>query len=244
MRSLTLDESIEKVYSNASEVEFSDKKFFLKKLNLFWNFLESQPRLKNVLEIIERDFATTFSDFPDLKSNYTAYYKKAEKLFDQQTTNQNLGAYSYYFIRSIKDDENWSTPFEVTLRVFHGGTNYEDLKDRFIEIIFKPFISLLIEILEESKTDNLDDYFSKKEIKETEDRIDEIIEKLAYLSMGQEIIYDELQDLKEQLNVLSKKNWIQLLKGKLIDLSVIKVAEESIKLIYKGITGEDILFLQ
>lgn len=244
MRSLTLDESIERVQSKASDVEYSDKKFFLIKLNLFWNFLESQPRLKNVLEKIEQKYSVIFADFPDISSNYTAAHKQAEKLFYQQTTEEELGAYGYCFIKAIKDDNSWSIPYEVTLRVFHGGSNYEELKDRFVEVIFNPFIALIVEILEDSRTDNLKDYFSKKEIVETEVRIDNTIDELTRLLLGQEVIFEELQDLKSQLQVLNKKNWFQLLQGKLYDLALAEIAKETINFIFKQITGTEMKLLQ
>jgi predicted nuclease with TOPRIM domain len=65
---------------------------------------------------------------------------------------------------------------------------------------------------------------------EMEKKINEIIERLTVLGYGQEIIFDELQELKDLYTKLSKKTWGQLLKGKLIDL----VQHNNIKMIHSS----------
>lgn len=59
--------------------------------------------------------------------------------------------------------------------------------------------------------------------KELNKRIDNIIEHLTTLGYGQEIIFNEIEELRELQNKLSKKSWKQLLKGKLIDLTLDKL---------------------
>lgn len=54
-------------------------------------------------------------------------------------------------------------------------------------------------------------------------RIDNIIEHLVNLGYGQEIIFNEIEELRELQHKLSKKSWKQLLKGKLIDLTLDKL---------------------
>ena len=60
-------------------------------------------------------------------------------------------------------------------------------------------------------------------------KIDEILTQLKRNEMGTEIVFDELQEMKETAKVLNTKNWVQLLKGKLIDLAFDKAA---------GLTGK------
>ena len=50
-------------------------------------------------------------------------------------------------------------------------------------------------------------------------KINEIIEKLEKLGIGQEVIFNEIDDLKSHFN-LGKKNWFQLVKGKLFDIGI------------------------
>jgi hypothetical protein len=74
-------------------------------------------------------------------------------------------------------------------------------------------------------------------------KLDEVIEWLKRNDMGNEIIFDELQDLKKAGEKLDLKNWKQLLKGKLFDLGADKtigLGLEGAKHIFKTLTGEDI----
>lgn len=75
------------------------------------------------------------------------------------------------------------------------------------------------------------------------EKLDQVIEWLKRNDMGNEIIFDELQDLKEAGEKLDLKNWKQLLKGKLFDLSADKaigLGIEGAKHIFKTLTGEEI----
>ncbi|MCG2432171.1 hypothetical protein [Aequorivita xiaoshiensis] len=78
--------------------------------------------------------------------------------------------------------------------------------------------------------------FSSEQKSELHNSLNEIKEKLTELGFGQQIIFDELDELKEHLN-LGKKNWFQLLKGKLFDLTVSKALEETvIKEVYETLS--------
>ncbi len=80
------------------------------------------------------------------------------------------------------------------------------------------------------------DEFSSEKKSELHNSLNEIKERLTELGFGQQIIFDELDELKEHLN-LGKKNWFQLLKGKLLDLTVSKVLEKTvIKEIYEKLS--------
>jgi len=58
------------------------------------------------------------------------------------------------------------------------------------------------------------------------------------LDIGNEIIYNELQELKDLYQKLSKKQWTQILVGKLIDLSIKgAVGNDFLNKIYKDLTG-------
>jgi hypothetical protein len=79
---------------------------------------------------------------------------------------------------------------------------------------------------------------------ELDKKIDEIKTKLWKLGLGQEIIFNELEELKEFYKKADKKNWGQLLKGKLVDLGLSKLVDnDTISYIYKELTHE-ILRLQ
>ncbi|MCD8416143.1 hypothetical protein LNI90_11875 [Tenacibaculum dicentrarchi] len=70
-------------------------------------------------------------------------------------------------------------------------------------------------------------------------KIEEIIELLTKQGFGQEILFNELQELKELYPKLNKKNWGQVLKGKLIDLGIAQVINQEVaETIFKGLTEQ------
>ena len=92
-------------------------------------------------------------------------------------------------------------------------------------------------IEEKRKTyqETYEDINSDKEV--ISKRVDEIINQLSKLGLGQEIIFDELQELKELYTTLNKKNWGQVVKGKLVDLALGKLIEnDTISYIYETLT--------
>ncbi len=81
-----------------------------------------------------------------------------------------------------------------------------------------------------------------KSQQEMNEKIDEIMQRLEKLGFGQEIIYDELQELKDLYSKIDKKTWGQLLKGKLIDLSVEKILDmDTLMFIYKSLTTHQLI---
>lgn len=76
-------------------------------------------------------------------------------------------------------------------------------------------------------------------------KIDEILDRLTKLNFGQEIIFEELEEMRSLQGKLSKKSWGQLLKGKLIDLAVGQVInKEMASDIFKSLTDEGMKFLK
>ncbi|NEN24202.1 hypothetical protein G3O08_11880 [Cryomorpha ignava] len=51
-------------------------------------------------------------------------------------------------------------------------------------------------------------------------KIDLVINKLQSLGYGHEILFNEIEELKSAASKLNKKNWMELLKGKVLDLVV------------------------
>ena len=57
--------------------------------------------------------------------------------------------------------------------------------------------------------------------------------------MGKNCFFNELQELKELYPKLNKKNWGQILKGKLIDLGLAQVINKDVmELIFKELTDQ------
>ncbi len=66
-----------------------------------------------------------------------------------------------------------------------------------------------------TKTQQKKDQINKK--------VDIVLQKLESIGYGQEIIFEEIEELKSLSGKLNKKNWVQLLKGKVVDLAVSQV---------------------
>ncbi|WP_400263092.1 hypothetical protein ACFX5U_08495 [Sphingobacterium sp. SG20118] len=68
-------------------------------------------------------------------------------------------------------------------------------------------------------------------------KIDLVLSQLTKLGYGQEIVFNEINELKSLHTKLSKKSWSQLLKGKLIDLALDKALSiEIAKSVYEQLT--------
>lgn len=80
---------------------------------------------------------------------------------------------------------------------------------------------------------------------ELDEKINTIIEKLIKLGYGQEIIFNEIDELRTLQHKLSKKSWSQLLKGKLIDLALDKfITVDIAKSIYEYLTSNNFKLLK
>lgn len=59
-------------------------------------------------------------------------------------------------------------------------------------------------------------------------KLNDIVDKLQKLEYGQEVIFDEIEELRGLTLKLSKRSWRQLLKGKLIDLMLAEIINKDI----------------
>jgi hypothetical protein len=71
------------------------------------------------------------------------------------------------------------------------------------------------------------DKFTAEEESTLHSKLNDIIDQLEKQGLGQEIIYEEIESLKNHFN-LGKKNWFQLLKGKVVDLTIQKALDKTI----------------
>jgi hypothetical protein len=81
-----------------------------------------------------------------------------------------------------------------------------------------------------------DDIFTTEEKEQADSKLDKILSHLQTIKDGQEIIYNDIAELKE-LHFLGKKNWKQLAVGKLTGVVAAGVIEEATaKDLLEGIT--------
>lgn len=84
-----------------------------------------------------------------------------------------------------------------------------------------------IEDLEEQTISEPKDVFTVQERLVIVQRLDTILENYDRTTLGQEIIFEEIESLKENFN-LGKKSWFQLARSKFFDLSVDGIIDRTI----------------
>lgn len=72
-----------------------------------------------------------------------------------------------------------------------------------------------------------EDIFTDKEIELSHNRIDELQNQLSKLEIGQEVVFDNIEELKD-LYYLGKKKWYQLLLGKLHEMTLSGIISETL----------------
>jgi hypothetical protein len=85
---------------------------------------------------------------------------------------------------------------------------------------------------------------TKVEKNELSEKIDVVLAQLSKLGYGQEVIFNEIEELRELQHKLSKKSWSQLLKGKLVDLTLDKLVTVDVaKSVYEYLTSNNFKLL-
>ena len=160
--------------------------------------------------------------------------------------------YIFYLIlvklKALKDGEFY--PIDLILEgngidLKNGNEELNQILDEMVrnkwintDEIYKGKITLKGEL----HLEKLEKVQNKKESILVSKKIDLVIEKLNKLGYGQEILYKELEEMKQMHLKLNKKNWTQLVKGKLVDLTLSKVIDKTVfELITIEIFGEDFL---
>jgi hypothetical protein len=84
------------------------------------------------------------------------------------------------------------------------------------------------------------EFFDTSEKIEFDSRIDEVLTKLHELQIGQQVIFDEIEELKSMPNI-KKKTMAEVVKGKIVDMAVKKALDpEILAWIYEKLVGEGI----
>ena len=85
----------------------------------------------------------------------------------------------------------------------------------------------------------------KKQDENFDKKLDEVLVKLAKLGLGQEIIFEEIEELRSLNKKLSKKSLKQILKGKLFDLTLSElINKETANFIYQSLANEKLKLIE
>lgn len=83
--------------------------------------------------------------------------------------------------------------------------------------------------------------FTQEDIAILNPKLDEMLERLGKLELGQQITYDDLKneidELRQLTKVLNKKNWFHLLQGKLVSIGLGKLTDKVFDII-RGTFGD------
>ncbi|MEL1240393.1 hypothetical protein [Flavobacterium flavipallidum] len=236
---------IEKINSYSSDIIYSDRAYVQDKISHFFSFLNNQPISKRILDRIIDDFSILKNELPPTRNNVILdpRIKRSIKLSIKNREEQ--GAFGFFIIQELSDQE---TKFEnhylyAPANWYDGITgDYNKRLECLIENFFKPFIDLLEWYIYESQSKSDKDYYSKNEITIIIDRLNEIQLKQ---DLSNEIIFNEVDELKELILFLNKKNWSEILKGKFRDLILGEViTSENAKAVYKYLLENNPLLLK
>jgi hypothetical protein len=245
MRQLTTEEiesKSDEYFLNVEYAQHSDVKNLLSQL---MNFLYSQDISKNVLSRIYNDYSELYEKTKPLDDQSPQKTKK--EIIETLFTPDLQGAFGYFLIdKKFKESRKHSEIYIGLAWQWYGkGDNYNEQQDYFNTYFLKPFKALYNWYLSESKTEKDSDYFSAESQDKMSAKLDKLEEMLIKQGYGQEIIFNEIEELKKLTKKLNKKNWGEVIKGKFIGLALgeILTKESAVKAI-EFLTGTNLNLLQ
>lgn len=222
-------------------VEYSETNEVKDKLTQLMNFLYTQDISKNILERIRNDHLELYNEVQPLNDNSPEEHKKA--IIEKLLMPADQGAFGYFLIdKKYREPRKYEGHYIDLPWYWYdvGYTQYEK-RESFNNYFLNPFKELFDWYLYESQPKNNSDYFSKESQEKIFEKLDEIQQMLTKQGFGQEIIFNEIDDLKRLTNKLSQKNWREIIKGKFLDLIIENlITIESAKAAFKILTGVEL----
>jgi len=206
MRNLNLDEITDKISDYASDIKYSERNFLETKITQLFNFLYEQPISKRTLERIEEDFKELKEQLVLVKKSPNRY--KANKEFlDSLKTREIQGAFGFFEINNLfKIEKKYTNHYISTaFEWYEAGGDYSEWHEHFNSYFFEPFIELIEWYFRESKIKQEIDYYSREEIASLENEFDSLENQMQKLGFGQEIIFNETDEIKELIKGLNKR---------------------------------------
>lgn len=244
MRQLDTDELLDKFQDYTSDIYYSDYKHMNIKIDQLFNFLNQQDISKRILERIEIEFAHISAQFEAEKENL--YHRHSREIMNLLLTREDQGAFAYFalkdkFLKKPKYSEHY---LNLSQEWYETRSDYYEWKSVFDTYFTEPFREIVEWYLRESATENENDYFSYEKQDELSQQLNRMEEMLIKNGFGQEIIFDEIHDVKKLTKKLNQKNWKEVIKGKFADLVLEKlISIEIANKVVESLTGEKIKFL-
>jgi hypothetical protein len=163
---------------------------------------------KEALEFYKYDFLNSSDNLEGLKSALIL------KLYSFNRDRDKLD-----FLKIIRN--TCSTEVENHIKNCNG-CDYDRHRNKAIFVIDQEIESINKYYSFEPKKE---EEFTIEEESKLHSKLNKILNDLEKQNYGQQIIFEEIEELKNHFN-LGKKTWFQLVKGKLIELTVDKVIEK------------------
>lgn len=242
MRNLDLNEITDKISDYASDIKYSDREHLNIKIPQFLQFLDEQPISKRTTERIAEDFSE-LKKMLSIDRRTMRWQNEQKQILQTLKTREYQGAFGYFeILNKNQSEKKYSNHFiELANEWYDPRGNYDKYHEFFNTYFFEPFIEILEWYFRESKIEQEKDYFSKEEIIKYENNFEAFETQLLKLGFGQQIIFDEAEEIKELILGLNKKNWTELIKGKFENLIIDGIISlEMAETLIKTITGENL----
>lgn len=121
--------------------------------------------------------------------------------------------------------------FEVKKEYEDHLPNCTDFENCPRNFFYESVVFFLNEHRQELSKELTTDDFNQADVLRFKTRIDDIIEKLNKLELGQQITYDDFSDEFEEMKsyfYMNKKSWQQMLAGKLVEMVSAGVISETV----------------
>ena len=245
MRQLNIAELESKTQDYFLDVEYAQHNDVKNRLTQLMNFLISQDISRRILERITEEYSDLYHQLEPLNDQTPERTKR--DIIDSLNTPDLQGAFGYFLIdKKFKEPRKVSAHYiDLSWKWYSRGHNYDEQQDGFNFYFLKPFKELFNWYLSESQTVRESDYFSYKSQDVMFEKLNNLEEMLIKQGFGQEIIFNEIEELKELTKKLNKKNWSEIIKGKFVDLALegILTKETAIKAI-EFLTGTELNLLK
>jgi len=192
--------------------------------------------IENLIDIVEvGDYLKSNGEIKPNYSNKLSYKAKEELLLTKLYKLQGDRLYSIKEILlangivMVSDTEEYDLANYLEEKGFVENNSTKD--GAFVRIIMSG-----IDYVENLGTKTIKE--SPSENGEMDKKLDLILEKLELLDTGHEVLFEEIEELRDLYGKLNKKNWIELLKGKLLDISISQLLDkDNIEFIYNTLTN-------
>lgn len=241
MRQLNSIELKEKFQDYSSDINYCSVDELTIKMNQFIYFLREQAISKRILERIDVEFQSLKTTLGIERNKRNGRYY--QDILNQLHSREIQGAFGYFYIlEKFEVNPKYRTHYLDDVRNFYGGKDYNEENDRFKTFFFMPFVELFDWFLRESETIDPKDYFSEETRQDLTARLDALEENLVLrMDAGNQIIFEEVEEVKELMTFLNKKNWFEIIKEKFRDLALAEViSREVANSIVESITGSHI----